>query len=164
MYLMAILEKVTIEGPQGGVTWHVDVQHEPLELTFDAELMALLAGRAAEEVILGNSAAHRNGGADSDLALASDIAFRIETALGFGKKWPLLHWPPSDRAALYAKDSDLAERVHERLRRALAAAHTLVRAQEEAVRYLADVLLEHPTLEGPLLAQVFEEVDKRLNR
>jgi ATP-dependent Zn protease len=165
MYLLSIVQKVTIEGPDGGgVTWHIDVQHEPLELTFDAELMALLAGRAAEEVILGNSAAHRDGGADSDLALASDIAFRIETTLGFGKKWPLLHWPPSDRAALYAKDPDLAERVHERLRRAFAAARTLVRKQEEAIRWLADVLLHHPTLEGPLLAQVFEEVDKRPDR
>lgn len=165
MYLLSIVEKVTIEGSNGGgVTWHIDVQHEPLELMFDAELMALLAGRAAEECILELGAAHRNGGADSDLALASDIAFRMETALGFGKKWPLLHWPPSDRAALYAKDPDLAERVHDRLRRALAAARTLVRKQEEAIRWLADILLHHPTLEGPLLAQVLEELDKRPNR
>lgn len=165
MYLMAILERVTIDGPAGGsVTWRIDVQHEPIELMVDAELMALLAGRAAEEVFLEKGAAHRDGGADSDLALASDLAFRMETALGFGKKWPLLHWPPSDRAALYAKDPDLAERVHERLRKALAAARTLVRKQEEAIRWLADILLHHPTLEGPLLAQVLEELDKLPNR
>ena len=165
MYLLSIVEKVTIEGPEGGgVTWRIDVQHGPLELMFDAELMALLAGRAAEEVILELGAAHRDGGADSDLAQANELAFRMETVLGFGKKWPLLHWPPTDRAALYAKDPDLAERVHERLRRAFAAARTLVRKQEEAIRWLADVLLHHPTLEGPLLAQVLEELDKRPDR
>jgi ATP-dependent Zn protease len=159
---MGILERITIDGPEGGsVRWIMDVQGEPLEFMLELELWTLLTGRAAEEMILGDCAVHRDGGRDSALAAANDIAFRMETVLGFGRKWPLLYRPATDRAALYAIDPDLAEHVHGRLRKAYAGAQSLVRTQEEAIRYLADVLMNYRTLEGPTLAIALEEVERR---
>ena len=159
---MGILESITIDGPEGdSVRWRIGVQDEPLEFMLELELWTLLTGRAAEEMILGDCAVHRDGGTDSALAAANDIAFRMETVLGFARKWPLLYRPATDRAMLYAIDPDLAEHVHGRLRNAYAGAQSLVRTQEEPIKYLADALLNHRTLEGPMLAMALEEVERR---
>jgi len=48
------------------------------------QIVMLLAGRAAEEVISGNCTAGAGRSERSDLALATDLAIRLETMLGLG--------------------------------------------------------------------------------
>src|SRR3546814_862034 len=89
--------RVSIEGsgPNGGTT----VVHGAggMMLTRSdclARLMFALAGRAAEEVALGQASGGSGGGQDSDLALATELALSMETSLGLVQGHGLLWLQP----------------------------------------------------------------------
>jgi ATP-dependent Zn protease len=153
---LGTITKVTIDAPFGGyVTWRTDELHEQTEEFFTAVLAATLAGRAGEEVFMESVGA--GGGGDrgaSDQAIATQIAFDMETAMGFGKKWPLLYRATADPQLLLAIDQELSERVHARLTSAYDAARKMIVKQRPAVENLAEALLVHGTLEGPGLENV----------
>ncbi|MCO5081319.1 MAG: AAA family ATPase [Rhizobiaceae bacterium] len=52
-------------------------------------LSMLMAGRAAEELVLGTASAGAGGSETSDLALATELAKKIELRFGFGQYGPL---------------------------------------------------------------------------
>ena len=160
---LGTITELTIDAPGGGyITGSLGLQDEETEELLTAVLVSTLAGRAAEEVIL-NSVSANCGGADrSDLALATALAFDMETVLGFGKKWPLLYRKTKDAAAGIAADADLAARVNARLDSAYEVARKTVREQAEAVDFLAEQLLEQETLEGPELDAVLDQVRQRI--
>ncbi len=164
LYLgLGVIEQITLDVPEGGgITWRIERHDDSTEERLTAELVATLAGRAAEEVVLGNVAAHCGGQPYSDLALATDLAFRMETTLGFGQKWPLLYRSATDRTLLLAQDPDLADLVHARLESAHGAARAIVSKQKEAVEFLAAHLLNHGTFDGPRLTRILEKVRERL--
>lgn len=165
LYLgLGVLEKITIDGDQGGgVSWRIDVLDDQTEELLTAAIVSALAGRAAEEEIIGTVAVGSGGAAHSDLAYATDIAFQLEATLGLGAKWPLLHRPTKDRGVLFALDQELAARVNARLETAYGAARRIVARQRDAVECLAALLLSHRTLEGAELSRILAELEGHIS-
>ncbi|MEO9787408.1 MAG: hypothetical protein ABJF67_07335 [Aurantimonas coralicida] len=104
------------------------------------EAVCMLAGRAAEEVILGSPSAGAGGSASSDLAQVTRIVANAETSLGFGGT--LVHGAQIDGAA-----------VHRRLARLYAETIVLVRRHRAAIEALADLALERRVLGRAALAE-----------
>lgn len=154
--------EITIDAPDGGYTLGSVSQDEHTEEFFTAFLVAYLAGRAAEEEILGSATSNSGGSDRSDLALGTALALDMETVLGFSCKWPLLYRKPRDGAAILGADLELAQRVHARLASAHKAARDIVRKQKTALQFLANILLAEETLEGPELDAVLERVRQKM--
>lgn len=165
LYLgLGVLEKITIDGDQGGgVSWRIDELDDQTEELLTAAIVSALAGRAAEEEIVGSVAVGSGGAAHSDLAYATDIAFQLEATLGLGSKWPLLHRPTKDWGVLFALDKELASCVNARLETAYGAARRIVARQRDAVEYLAALLRTHRTLEGVELTRILAELEERIS-
>ena len=154
---------ISIDGPAGGYTEgetpHMEAETEAF---FRGLLVIRLAGRAAEDELLGSITAGAGGSSDSDLAQATELAAAMETALGFAGASPLLYRPVEDRASLLAYNPLLAEHVNARLEDAYDRARDLIRRNRDAVRGLADALMEHDTLQGLTLVAALREVRKRM--
>ena len=117
------------------------------------ELVAILAGQAAEEVILGCSSGLGGGGPESGLARATRLA--IEEDIGRGRGGSLVWcFSDSDPALLFARHRGLRDRVDQRLDAAYARAGALIRDHSEVVGMLAADLLTDGVLEGEALREV----------
>ncbi|RYH00616.1 hypothetical protein EU805_17255, partial [Salipiger sp. IMCC34102] len=112
-------------------------------------LVTLLAGRAAEEVILGEASGRCGGDADSDLARATRLA--IEEALGRGHGTLVWCGAEEDPGTLFARHKGLRERVARRLEAAYARACALVRDHREVIDLIAADLVIDGVLEGEAL-------------
>ena len=139
------LESVRIGGSQGGETrsrLHVDaVQTEAGAMKWIA---CILAGRTAERMIFGSALIGAGGTDDSDLARATELAIKLETAFGASEDMPLLYRTPGNAADTLNHNPVLADRVNKRL---------------EAAEIIArDVLLKHPMLLSRLAARLVDEV------
>lgn len=157
------ITSISIDGPVGGYTEGKTPTTDPeTEIFFDNMLVVTLAGRVAEEELLGSVSAGSGGAPGSDLGKATELALAMETALGFAGTWPLLYRHDDNRSALLAYNPLLAEQVNTRLEATYARARDLIRCNEEAVRCLADALMQHDTLEGAHLLGVLKEVRKRV--
>jgi cell division protease FtsH len=149
---------VSIDGAAGGYTeGETPTMEAETEQFFTALLVIRLAGRAAEEEILGSVTAGAGGSPDSDLAQATHLAMAMETELGFVETLPLLYRPVEDRSSLLAYNPLLAERVSALLEDAYCRARDLIRRNHDAIRFLADTLMAHDTLEGLHLVAVLRE-------
>lgn len=141
---------VTINGPGGGS--YVQSEVAPHELQTEEQLVSmlviLLAGRAAEQEITGSAVAGSGGSSISDLARATDLAFDIETRLGFGGRWPLLYRPDRDA---WNKDAVVMEGVNRRLECAYQQACRLVKQERTTILSFSEVLMKTGTLEGKSL-------------
>lgn len=111
-----------------------------------------LAGRAAEEVILGSISLGSGGSAGSDLANATELALALETRVGRGSLWPLLYRDATTIPALLFVEPGLADRVSARLDEAFDRSRRLVAEHEDELLALADALVQRGTLEGPEIA------------
>jgi cell division protease FtsH len=113
-------------------------------------LVVLMAGRAAEEVLLGEPSAGAGGGADRDLALATKWAVTASAALGSDSATGLV-WlgvPDAMNLLRMLMDDALAARVRAILDAAYADALALVRRRRAALEGLAAALLERRALDG----------------
>jgi DNA polymerase III delta prime subunit len=106
----------------------------------DAEVVATLAGRAAEEATLGDVSAS----AVADLASATRMLARAHAAQGLG--FSLIHH--DDPSALLASDTKLRDVVEADLRRLYARALGLVRRRRAEVERIAAALVERRFLSG----------------
>lgn len=108
-----------------------------------AEITALLAGLAAEDVILGGHA-EGSGGADRcDLHLATMLAARLEGSLGLGGS--LVYLVPSDDAKIMEHvrhDSHLRRQIHAMLKACAHRARTLVSQNRETLEMFASKLAQ----------------------
>lgn len=111
----------------------------------EARLAVHLAGRAAEEVILGEPSAGAGGDDASDLARATDLALRLETQFALGASGLLYR---TDPAAAMRSDPKLAARVAAHLEGALARAKAVLRNESSAVRRIATELIAQRVIEG----------------
>ncbi|CAH2603446.1 Cell division protein FtsH [Rhodovastum atsumiense] len=122
------------------------------EADLKRQLMILLAGRAAEEELLGFASSGAGGEHESDLARATWLAVIADTALGLTEAGLVWYGMPdaSTIPVVLARNARLAERVRARLDDAYAAARDLlIRPRTEAVRALATMLVERQLLDGP---------------
>jgi len=113
------------------------------------QLMAcMLAGRAAETVILDAVTVGSGGHPSSDLANATGLAVELETALGCSPDRPLLYRPPERSRDALLYHLPLADRVNARLETVMETATELLVAHKAALLAVAHSLQDHLVLEG----------------
>ncbi|MCB5200521.1 hypothetical protein LGQ03_14865 [Loktanella sp. TSTF-M6] len=119
------------------------------------EMITLLAGRAAEEVIVGSVSGRSGGDAASDLARATRLAIAAELSFGHGTG---LIWCSADAepATLFARHRGLRDRTARRLDAAYARACDLVRTHHTLIAVLASDLLVDGIVESEALRDVME--------
>lgn len=108
-------------------------------------LVALLAGRAAEELAFGEATAGAGGTDDSDIAKATWLATRIETVYGLGRSGLL--WVPTENSRELLFHRYLHEAVRGTLDRAYTAAKALISANRASRDALATALLDRGYLD-----------------
>ncbi|WEF24675.1 AAA family ATPase [Paracoccus sp. S3-43] len=124
-------------GTAGG---HVALGHRaPLLTRRDLidQLTCLLAGRAAEELVLGSGCIGAGQGADSDLARTTEIALRLELTYGLSGH-SLVRF--ADPAHMLMTDPAVRTRADRRLRAALRRARQLLAAEYHWLLHLTDRL------------------------
>jgi cell division protease FtsH len=137
-------------GQAGGVTWfpgHDDMFLSRRQAT--AQLAVAMAGRAAEELLLGDDFTQ---GAAQDFRAATDLARRMVTEYGMGSMGPGFVLPEETHIGV------LAERVHASvqtlLEEALACARNLLSPGRDVLEAVADRLLEDETVDGAALLEL----------
>ncbi|WP_052213730.1 AAA family ATPase [Belnapia sp. F-4-1] len=129
-----------VDTPSGDVT----------EAWLSMHLRRFLAGRAAEEVVLGQVTGGSGGPIHSDLGRATWLAANAETAMGMSAR-PLLWlglWNERDLATLLMNRPDLARRVETRLNAAYEEVCRRLREHRPALDSLEAGLLEREVLTG----------------
>jgi cell division protease FtsH len=130
----------------------------------ERRIAVALAGRAAEEVILGTVAAGAGGNDQSDLAHATDLAMKIATVFGLSKRSPLVWYGRSAADQMLLVSAELNEEVREVLEQSYACACKVIKEHEAAVTAIANALMDRRGLSdeeirgflrpGPSLADV----------
>lgn len=137
--------------PRGG---EVEVG-SPARVTRDsleARLAALMAGRAAERLVLGDVSNGAGIGEGSDLDVATGLAQRLEVEWGLGDHAPL--YAPMERERRHLMPAWLRTRLEEHLTRAEARADNIVAAYRPEVDRIAAALLAERELDATRLAEL----------
>ena len=149
---------LAIDQPDGGYTLMGSGQSLafPSKEDLQRHVIMLMAGRAAEEAILGAPSAGSGGSEESDLARATMLALSIETGLGLGDDGGLV-WEAQDKAlARLGDDPVLRRRISAMLNAAYARAKAIIMAESETVMRLAEALLRQSVLEPPEVLAVID--------
>ncbi|SEO16899.1 ATP-dependent Zn proteases [Paracoccus alcaliphilus] len=101
-------------------------------------LTQILAGRAAERLVIGDISAGAGGSADSDLAQATMIATSIQTRYGLGAQGPV--WT-ADPETLIALDPDVLFRVRRELEAAEKRAVQILSVHRNLLEEMAEALM-----------------------
>ncbi|MGR9371109.1 ATP-dependent Zn protease [Rhizobium leguminosarum] len=125
-------------------------------------LTMLMAGRAAEKLMLKRVSSGSGGSDDSDLARATRIAFDMERTLGFGTEHPLLYRPHRDPGAVLDRDPELVARVHGRLEAALGRAAAILRRRRPTFHALAKALFDAQAMDETAVLQILTDGDLTL--
>lgn len=126
---------------------------------YENMLTMLMAGRAAEQLVLKRVSSGSGGTDDSDLARATRLAFDMERVLGFGSEHPLLYRPHRDPGVVLDRDAELAARVHARLEAALHRAAVILRRHRPTFNALAKTLFEAQVMDEEAVMQVLTDAD-----
>lgn len=126
---------------------------------YENMLTMLMAGRAAEQLMLKLVSSGSGGADDSDLARATRMAFDMERTLGFGAEHPLLYRPHRDPGAVLDRDPELAARVQARLEAALDRAGTILRRHRPAFHALAKALFDAQAMDEEAVLQILTDGD-----
>ncbi|MCR6727096.1 ATP-dependent Zn protease [Agrobacterium fabrum] len=121
---------------------------------YENMLTMLMAGRAAEQLVLKNVSGGSGGSDDSDLARATRLAFDMERTLGFGNEHPLLYRPHLDPGAMFGRDPELAARVHSRLEAALDRAAAILRRRRPTFHALVKALFDAQAMDEEAVLQI----------
>ncbi|WP_418024481.1 AAA family ATPase [Paracoccus sp. TD-10] len=120
----------------GGTLFDAEAKHGVLQDMQD-RLAQLLAGRAAERLVLGDISAGAGGSQDSDLAQATMIATSIQTRYGLGAQGPV--WT-ADPDTLIALDPDVLFRVRRELEAAEKRATQILNSHRDLLEEMAGAL------------------------
>lgn len=115
----------------------------------DARVVMMLAGRAAEEVVLGDV----SSGAALDLRQATEVIVQAHLALGLGER---LTASGADFSQALALDGQLRATVEAELQDAYAAAVGMISSARRAVQLVADALIEKRLLSGSEVAMLMK--------
>jgi ATP-dependent Zn protease len=125
-------------------------------------LRDLLAGRAAERIVLGSISSGAGEGASSDLAQATALAAKMETEWGFSAGPPV--WQSASALMLFNLPTATKAAIEQRLMAAELAAEDLLRQRKDALLRLVDILLERRELVGPDLLGVLSDLGLSIDR
>jgi cell division protease FtsH len=128
---------------------------------YEHMLTMLMAGRAAEQLVLKRVSSGSGGTDDSDLARATRLAFDMERTLGFGTDHPLLYRPHRDPGAVLDRDPELAARVHTRLQAALDRAEKILRTRRPTFHALAKALFDAQAMDEGAVLHILTDGDLR---
>lgn len=131
--------------PSGGEIHLQQVPKEGLLTEIEAQIAYVLAGRAAEGLVLGRLSGGAGGPAGSDLAMATRLALHIETRLGLGLAGPIWTDAPDHEGLA---DPQIRDRVRRRLEAAESRAAAVLAAREPLLREMAAALLRERELAG----------------
>jgi cell division protease FtsH len=146
---------LTIDAKDGGQNTITFGNGGPDTAEWYGRLLALLmAGRAAELIVLKIASAGSGGAEHSDLARATRIAIDMEQALGFGARYPLLYLDHRNPTAILSRDDDLAKRVHRRLEFAQARATEIILENRAAFDRLVRALFDAQALDGDAVMDI----------
>ena len=121
---------------------------------YENMLTMLMAGRAAEQLVLKRVSSGSGGSDERDLARATRLAFDMERTLGFASEHPLLYRPHRDPGAVFERDSELADRVHGSLEAALDRAAAILRRRRPTFHALAKALFEAQAMDEKTVLDV----------
>jgi len=141
--------RVAIAGA-GGLTERTRAPSQALLADLERELETMLAGRAAERLVLGDVSAGAGGDETSDLGQATRLAMAIETQLGLGETGPVWH---GEVDPVLLRSPQLFSRVRARVEAAEVRALETLRPHVGAVRALAARLVVERELTGEELRQ-----------
>jgi len=119
-------------------------------------IACLLAGRAAEQIVIGEALAGGGGADESDLARATAMALAAETSLGFAQHQPLLYRSATMGTNELALDRQLAKRVNRRLEDAEAIARRIIEENRQALEDVAARLASVGILAGDEVRHLVE--------
>lgn len=127
----------------GGALFSLRTPQHLTEPAVDDLLSAMLAGRAAEEIILGDVSSGSGGREGCDLSKATRLAAEAHLSLGVGSQ-RLVWYPaptPSGLAGLFTRRPDIEKAVQRRLDKAYTRAKQLIERRALLVKHLAEQLL-----------------------
>ncbi|WP_204115961.1 AAA family ATPase [Shimia biformata] len=133
-------------GPAGGQVIFDPISPCPTLSDLNTELATLLAGRVAEEMLVGDPSAGAGGSEDSDLARATLLAARIEVSFGLGGGSLVWRDVSAANLPLVLADKAVANRIEQHIQSAHAQAAEIVRCKESEIRQLSDALVEEREL------------------
>jgi cell division protease FtsH len=147
---------LTIDSNGGGMR-AIPAETTNTRAALEAQIAIGLAGRAAEELVLGAPSGGSGGDEDSDLAIVTRIAAAIEDSLGLGDT--LVYLGAEDRAADRLRfDPQRREIVAGHLSRGHSRAKQILEANRMMLERLASTLNVAGVLEGEALGTILEEV------
>lgn len=124
---------------------------------FDRIAMTL-AGRAAEEEILGAAFDGAGAAEGADLHVASDIATMIEVRLGMGEGLSFYNLKTVEqRDRVRQSNPEVAGRVERLLRREMDRSRSIVRDFRQAIEKIADVLVKDALIDGEGVRRILRE-------
>lgn len=137
---------------------HVELSRRTME-TEDwlmRTIACLLAGRAAEHLVLGYVTLGSGGGEESDLAQATRLAMNAELAFGIGETTPLIYRNEAEQMRVLSFDPKLMAKVHDRLEQAERIALDMLAENKPKLLALAKRLFEARVLEGAEIISVID--------
>lgn len=123
----------------------------------DREIAVHLAGRAAEDAILGSVSSGAGGGEDSDLARATAFAIRVVASYGLSAAGGLVWHGEAIYDHLLLSQPKLHAEVHAILDRCYGLAKDLVEREREPFGRLVDALVERRGLDHAEIARIIGE-------
>ena len=164
------LHKVTIipRGRAMGVTMQLPEsdRHTYTKDYLHTQVAVLMGGRVAEELFMN----HMTSGATNDIERATDIAQHMVCEFGMSDLGPLAYRKPgstfeADRP--HAVSEATSQRVDEEIRKIVMNgydhARWLIERNKEAMRVLAEALLDHESLEAAEIKQLLAKADVRVS-
>jgi ATP-dependent Zn protease len=151
---------ILAQGDFGGRTTFAGADGPLTRQLLESRLAVLLAGRAAEEVMLGSASAGAGGEASSDLARATGLALAAVVRLGFSTTGSLLWQPQATPSGLSLYPSPIIAEVDDLLRTAYRTAKRLIEDNRDFANRVATALLDNRALSH----QAFVTIDRRRNR
>jgi cell division protease FtsH len=112
----------------------------PTREDFERTVIVLLAGRAAEEVLLGTPSASASGGPHSDLPRATDIVVGMHASFGLGKS-PAVHVHFREASRMLQADANLRLAVDEHMTDLYQRALAVISDNTRAVQLVAERLI-----------------------
>jgi cell division protease FtsH len=163
------LHKVTIipRGRAMGVTMQLPEadRHTYTKEYLETQVAVLMGGRVAEELFMH----HMTSGASNDIERATDIAQHMVCEFGMSALGPLAYRKPGnafDADKSHTVSEATAQRVDEEIRGVVMNAYDhargLIERNAEAVRLMAEALLEHESLEADEIKEILARANARL--
>lgn len=125
---------------------------------YENDLILLMAGRAAERLILQEPSGGSGGDERSDLAQATNIATAIETSYGLGSSGTVWQASPDHAAERLRFDRPLRDRVQAHLQRAEAEATRILKDNRTLLEAMAKTLAANGVLTGQCLRDHLDQL------